>query len=180
MDKLIPSMLFNMQDSDDLDRYHTHIQCIQNPYSYRVWFGKSVTTVFLWFIFTVAYYSAHKMWTLNEGLLWGKNFIFWGRNYSSLEVALLMGQTSTHKSSYLSVHQLYMQCWCLFLEAVGKVNYIKLPPPFSPSKKWTVISQYSTVMFNILSECFPDVSLTCITVWMWYNTKVFFETSSLF
>lgn len=24
MDKLIPSMLFNMQDSDDLDRYHTH------------------------------------------------------------------------------------------------------------------------------------------------------------
>lgn len=23
MDKLIPSMLFNMQDSDDLDRYHT-------------------------------------------------------------------------------------------------------------------------------------------------------------
>lgn len=26
MDKLIPSMLFNMQDSEDMDRYHTHIQ----------------------------------------------------------------------------------------------------------------------------------------------------------
>lgn len=27
MDKLIPSMLFNMQDSDDLDRYGTHLRC---------------------------------------------------------------------------------------------------------------------------------------------------------
>ena len=28
MDKLIPSMLFNMQDSDDLDRYCTDIQIL--------------------------------------------------------------------------------------------------------------------------------------------------------